>query len=50
MTALSESVSDKAHITLIDKNDSFMFGFLKCDVMFGRRQASEVWNPYRPDR
>src|SRR5205823_4234262 len=34
-------------ITLIDKNDSFMFGFSKLDVMFGRRQASEVWNSYR---
>jgi len=47
VTGLSESVSDKVHITLIDKNDSFMFGFSKLDVMFGRRQASEVWNPYR---
>ncbi len=47
VTALSESVSDNAHVTLIDKNDSFMFGFSKLDVMFGRRQASEVWNPYR---
>jgi sulfide:quinone oxidoreductase len=47
VTGLSESVSDRVHITLIDKNDSFMFGFSKLDVMFGRRQASEVWNPYR---
>jgi sulfide:quinone oxidoreductase len=47
VTRLSESVSDKVHITLIDKNDSFMFGFSKLDVMFGRREASEVWNPYR---
>jgi sulfide:quinone oxidoreductase len=36
VTRLSESVSDKARITLIDKNDSFMFGFSKLDVMFGR--------------
>ncbi len=47
VTGLSESVPDKVHIPLIDKNDSFMFGFSKLDVMFGRRQASEVWNPYR---
>ncbi len=47
VTGLSESVPDKVHITLIDKNDSFIFGFSKLDVMFGRRQASEVWNPYR---
>ena len=26
-TRLSEAVPDKARITLIDKNDSFMFGF-----------------------
>ncbi len=47
VTGLSESVPDKVQITLIDKNDSFMFGFSKLDVMFGRRQVSEVWNPYR---
>jgi sulfide:quinone oxidoreductase len=47
VAALSESVADKAHVTLIDKNDSFMFGFSKLDVMFGRRQPSEVWIPYR---
>src|SRR5580700_11048252 len=47
VTGLSESVPDKVQITLIDKNDSFMFGFSKLDVMFGRRQVSELWNPYR---
>jgi len=47
VTGLSEAVSDKVHITLIDKNDAFVFGFSKLDVMFGRRQPSEVWNPYR---
>jgi sulfide:quinone oxidoreductase len=47
VTRLSESVSDKVHVTLIDKNDAFMFGFSKLDVMFGRRPASEVWNSYR---
>ena len=47
MTGLSESVPDKVQITVIDKSDSFMFGFSKLDVMFGRRPASEVWNPYR---
>jgi sulfide:quinone oxidoreductase len=47
VTALSESVPDRARITIIDKNDAFMFGFSKLDVMFGRRSASEVWNPYR---
>ena len=47
VTGLSEAIPDKVHITLIDKSDAFMFGFSKLDVMFGRRQASEVWNPYR---
>ena len=47
VSGLSESVPDKVRITLIDKNDAFMFGFSKLDVMFGRRQPSEVWNSYR---
>jgi sulfide:quinone oxidoreductase len=47
VTRLSESVPDKVDVTLIDKNDAFMFGFSKLDVMFGRRQADEVWNSYR---
>jgi len=44
---LSESVSDLVEITLIDKSDSFMFGFSKLDVLFGRQGVSEVWHPYR---
>jgi sulfide:quinone oxidoreductase len=47
VTGLSESIPDKVHITLIDKNESFMFGFSKLDVIFGRRELSDVWNPYR---
>src|SRR5258708_24153696 len=47
VTGLSEALRDKVRITLIDKSDAFMFGFSKLDVMFGRRQASEVWNSYR---
>ncbi|MFZ0666949.1 MAG: FAD-dependent oxidoreductase [Acidimicrobiales bacterium] len=47
VTKLSEAVSEKAQITLIDKNDSFMFGFSKLDILFGRRQVSELWHPYR---
>ena len=47
VTRLSEAVSDKARITLIDKNDSFMFGFSKLDVMFGRMPLSEAWHSYR---
>jgi sulfide:quinone oxidoreductase len=47
VTGLSEAIPEKVQITLIDKSDAFMFGFSKLDVMFGRRQAHEVWNPYR---
>lgn len=47
VTRLSEAVPDKVHITLIDKNDSFMFGFSKLDIMFGRLETSELWNSYR---
>ena len=47
VTGLSEAIPDNLRITLIDKSDAFMFGFSKLDVMFGRRQASEVWNAYR---
>jgi sulfide:quinone oxidoreductase len=47
VTRLSESVPDEVHVTLIDKNDSFMFGFSKLDIMFGRSDASDVWHSYR---
>jgi sulfide:quinone oxidoreductase len=47
VTGLSEAIPDKVRVTLIDKSDAFMFGFSKLDVMFGRSQASDVWNPYR---
>lgn len=47
VSRLSESVPDKVEITLIDKSDSFMFGFSKLDVMFGRLPVSEVWHSYR---
>jgi sulfide:quinone oxidoreductase len=47
VTGLSEAIPDKVDITLIDKSDAFIFGFSKLDVMFGRCQTSEAWNPYR---
>jgi sulfide:quinone oxidoreductase len=47
VTRLSEAMADEAEITLIDKSDSFMFGFSKLDVMFGRRPISELWHTYR---
>lgn len=35
-TILSDRLGDQLDLTLIDKNDSFYFGFSKLDVMFGR--------------
>jgi len=35
-TAMSEAVGDEIEVTLIDKADTFVFGFSKLDVMFGR--------------
>jgi sulfide:quinone oxidoreductase len=44
---LSEELGDDVSVTLIDKNDSFVFGFAKLDVMFGKRQPDEVRSYYR---
>ena len=46
-TRLSEEFGDGVEITLIDKSDSFVFGFSKLDVMFGRTTAAAVRHPYR---
>src|SRR5216683_1584103 len=41
-TILSETIGDRLDLTLIDRNDSFYFGFSKLDVMFGRKAADAV--------
>ena len=41
-TMLSEALSDSLDLTLIDKSDSFFFGFSKLDVMFGRKTPDAV--------
>ena len=41
-TILSERIGDRIDLTLIDKNDSFYFGFSKLDLMFGRKSAEAV--------
>ena len=46
-TILSEELGDNLDLTLIDRNDSFAFGFSKLDVMFGRKPADAVRIPYR---
>ena len=45
-TLLSESLGNNLNLTLIDKNDSFYFGFSKLDVLFGHKPASTVKIPY----
>jgi sulfide:quinone oxidoreductase len=46
-TLLSESLGETAEVVLIDKGDSFVFGFSKLDVMFGRQLPDEVRHLYR---
>ena len=46
-TMLSEAFGDAIEVTLIDKNDSFYFGYSKLDVMFGHARASTVRLPYK---
>jgi sulfide:quinone oxidoreductase len=41
-TMLSEALGDTVDVTLIDKNDAFVFGFSKLDVMFGRAMPDAV--------
>src|SRR6476619_6567560 len=45
-TTLSEAFGDGIEVTLIDKNDSFYFGFSKLDVMFGHARPNAVRLPY----
>ncbi len=43
---LSGELADEVEVTLVDRNDSFVFGFSKLDVLFGRRTMDEVRLPY----
>ena len=45
-TMLSEASGGEIEVTLIDKNDSFVFGFSKLDLMFGRETPDAVRMPY----
>jgi sulfide:quinone oxidoreductase len=44
---LSESLADTVQVTQIDRNDAFLFGFSKLDVLLGWRIASDVLPRYR---
>jgi sulfide:quinone oxidoreductase len=46
-TLLSETFGDGIDVTVIDKSDSFVFGYSKLDVMFGHAMPDAVRLPYR---
>jgi sulfide:quinone oxidoreductase len=46
-TRLSETLQDAVRVTLLDRNDSFVFGFSKLEVMLGRQSAGDVRLYYR---
>jgi sulfide:quinone oxidoreductase len=46
-TRLSETLEDAVRVRLLDRNDSFVFGFSKLEVMLGRQTAEEVRLHYR---
>lgn len=46
-TRLQELLPGEVRITLIDKNDFFIVGFAKFDVLFGRKTAEEIKSYYR---
>ena len=43
---LSAAFGDQIKITLIDKNDAFIFGFSKFELMFGRQTRDDVSSRY----
>lgn len=44
---LASELGEQVQITLIDRNDSFVFGFTKLEVMVGRRSPDSVRSHYR---
>ncbi len=45
-TILSETLGEDIDVTVIDKSDSFVFGYSKLDVLFGRTTLDAVALPY----
>jgi sulfide:quinone oxidoreductase len=45
-TCLSDALGDQVAVTLIDKSDSFVFGYSKLDVIFGKEEPAAVRLPY----
>ena len=46
-TMLSDAIGERLELTLIDKNDSFVFGYSKLDLMFGHKTSDSVHLGYR---
>ncbi len=46
-TILSDTFGDTMDIVLVDKADSFVLGFSKLDVMFGKQMPADIHHPYR---
>jgi sulfide:quinone oxidoreductase len=45
-TRLSETLVDAVRVTLLDRKDSFVFGYSKLELMLGRQSAEDVRLPY----
>ena len=45
-TRLSEEVPGEVDVTIIDKNDAFVFGLSKLDLMYGRADLDAIRLPY----
>jgi len=41
-TRLATDLADEVDVTLIDRSDTFIFGFSKLDIMLGRRSTNDV--------
>jgi sulfide:quinone oxidoreductase len=46
-TTLSDTMGGDIDVVLIDKADSFVFGYSKLDILFGRTTLDAVRLPYR---
>jgi sulfide:quinone oxidoreductase len=44
---LSVALGEAVDVVLIDKSESFVFGFSKLDMMFGRETPAAIRHPYR---
>src|SRR5687767_10828757 len=46
-TSLSEEHGESVEVTVIEKADTFMFGFAKLDILFGKATVEGVSLPYQ---